>query len=340
MITIDGSFGEGGGQILRSALALSLVTGKAFRIENIRAGRRKPGLLHQHLTAVKAAVRVGAAQSGGAELGSTDLYFAPQSINAGHYRFDVGTAGSCTLVLQTVLPALLTADGHSEIIVEGGTHNPSAPPFDFLAKCFLPIVNRMGPQVSATLERPGFYPVGGGRIVFSIEPSKTLAPIELLNRGQITRRLARALVALLPTEIAERELRTIGNKLHWEQDVLRPEVVVNTHGPGNAVIVEIESEHITEVFTGFGRRGVRAEQVATETADAVLRYLDANVPVGRHLADQLLIPMALAGGGRFRTLSPTQHTTTNIHVIEQFLTIVIDVTQLASDDCTIAIRST
>ena len=337
MITIDGSFGEGGGQILRSALSLSLVTGKAFRIDNIRAGRRKPGLLHQHLAAVKAAVRIGAAQSGGAELGSLELYFAPQSINAAHYRFDVGTAGSCTLVLQTILPALLTADGHSEVIVEGGTHNPAAPPFDFLAKCFLPLVNRMGPQVSATLDRPGFYPVGGGRIVFSIEPCKTLIPIDLLQRGQITRRVARALVALLPAEIAERELRTIGNRLHWEHAALQPEAVVNSHGPGNAVIVEIESEHITEVFTGFGRRGVRAEEVATQTTEEVRRYLDANVPVGQHLADQLLIPMAVAGGGRFRTLSPTKHTETNIHVLKRFLDVDVDVSESASDDWTIAI---
>jgi len=339
MISIDGSFGEGGGQILRTSLALSLVTGKPFRIESIRAGRRRPGLLHQHLAAVKAAVRVGAAETRGAELGSSELYFAPQTIQAGRYRFDVGTAGSCTLVLQTILPALLTADGHSEIIVEGGTHNPSAPPFDFLARCFLPIVNRMGPQISATLERPGFYPVGGGRIALSVEPSRTLTRIDLLERGAIKHRLARALVAQLPVEIAERELRTLGNKLRWEQDILRPEAVANSYGPGNALIVKIESEYITEVFTGFGRRGVRAEQVGTETAEAVQRYLDANVPVGRHLADQLLIPMALAGGGRFRTLSPTDHTKTNVHILKQFLDLTCDVSQLASDDWLIEIET-
>src|SRR5512138_2046230 len=163
MITIDGSQGEGGGQILRSALALSLVTGKPFRIENIRARRQKPGLMRQHLTAVNAAVEIGAAHVSGNTVGSSELTFAPTALRSGEYHFVVGTAGSCTLVLQTVLPALIIAEGSSEIRLEGGTHNPAAPPFDFLAGAFLPLLNRMGPDVRAALERPGFYPAGGGR---------------------------------------------------------------------------------------------------------------------------------------------------------------------------------
>lgn len=338
MISIDGSQGEGGGQILRTALALSLVTGREFRIHNIRAGRRKPGLLHQHLAAVKAAVRVGAAETRGAELGSAELLFAPQSINPGRYRFDVGTAGSCTLVLQTVLPSLLTATDRSEIIVEGGTHNPAAPPFDFLAKCFIPIINRMGPRVTARLERPGFYPAGGGRIVVAVEPTPALSPIELTERGPIKNRRARALVAMLPREIAGRELRTLAGMLHWDSESLEVEMIDNSFGPGNAIVVEIESEALTEVITGFGRRGIRGEQVATETAESVRRYIDANVPVGRHLADQLLLPMALAGGGRFRTLSPTSHTLTNIAVLRRFVEVSVDASESAGDDWTIEIK--
>ena len=161
MLTIDGSFGEGGGQILRTALALSLVTGKPFRIDNIRAGRKNPGLLRQHLTAVNAATEISHAEVTGAVIGSRELTFAPGSVESGDYAFAVGTAGSTTLVLQTVLPALLIANGKSQLILEGGTHNPFAPPFDFLEQAFLPLVNRMGPRVTAELERPGL--LSGGR---------------------------------------------------------------------------------------------------------------------------------------------------------------------------------
>src|SRR5258705_2280598 len=195
MLTIDGSFGEGGGQILRTALALSLVTGKPFRIENIRAGRKNPGLLRQHLTAVNAATEISRSEVMGAAIGSRELTFAPGSVVAGTYAFAVGTAGSTTLVLQTVLPALLVASGTSKVILEGGTHNPFAPPFDFLEKTFLPLVNRMGPQVTAELERPGFYPAGGGRMNVTVEPADALRELALPARGEVRARRAKAVVA-------------------------------------------------------------------------------------------------------------------------------------------------
>lgn len=208
MITIDGSFGEGGGQILRSSLALSLVTGKPFRIDNIRSKRSRPGLMRQHLTAVCAAMDVGEAEANGAEIGSTQIEFAPKSVRPGDFRFAVGTAGSATLVLQTVLPALLTADKPSKLVLEGGTHNPYAPPFDFLAKVFLPVIEKMGPSVSAKLELPGFYPAGGGRFSIEIRPAGKLKGIEMVERGEIVRLDARALVAQLPPKIGERELQS------------------------------------------------------------------------------------------------------------------------------------
>src|SRR5262245_8429391 len=201
MVTIDGSIGEGGGQILRTALSLSLVTGKPFRIEKIRAGREKPGLLRQHLTAVNAALQIGQAKADGIIVGATELTFIPGKIVAGAYRFAIGTAGSTTLVLQTVLPALLTADGPSRLTLEGGTHNPFAPPFEFLQRTFLPVLNRMGPQVTVSLERPGFYPAGGGRFNVAIQPCERLRSVELKDRGEIQRRLAKAVVAGLPKEI-------------------------------------------------------------------------------------------------------------------------------------------
>ncbi len=328
MITIDGSFGEGGGQIPRTSLALSLVTGKPFSITNIRSGRKKPGLMRQHLTALKAAAEIGSARVTGAEARSTSFSFDPGQVRPGEYRFDIGTAGSCTLVLQTVLPALIIAEGASRLTLEGGTHNEFAPPFDFLAKTFLPLINRMGPGVEATLERPGFYPAGGGRFTVSIRPVETLRRVDLMERGKIGGRLARAVVAGLPRHIGERELKVVGKRLAWDSDCLRVEEVDHSRGPGNVLMVEVESESHTEVFTGFGKRGVRAEKVAAGAVKRVTEYMAHDVPVGRHLADQLLIPMALAGGGRFRTLSPTLHTRTNAEIIQRFLDVDISIKEI------------
>ena len=162
MIRIDGAKGEGGGQMLRTSLALSLLTSQPFQMENVRAGQERPGLLRQHLAAVLAAVEIGDAEVEGAQLGSQALSFAPKTIKNGNYRFVIGTAGSGTLVLQTVLPALMLASGPSTVTIEGGTHNQSAPPFDFLDRTFLPFIRRMGPEVKLSLDRYGFYPAGGG----------------------------------------------------------------------------------------------------------------------------------------------------------------------------------
>jgi RNA 3'-terminal phosphate cyclase (ATP) len=328
MLTIDGSQGEGGGQILRSSLALSLVTGKPFRIHSIRSRRRRPGLMRQHLTAVQAAARVGAAEVEGDHPGSLQLSFAPKTIHPGHYHFSVGTAGSCTLVLQTVLPALCLAAGASNIVLEGGTHNPFAPPFDFIARAFLPLVTRMGPKVTAILKNPGFYPAGGGRFVVHIEPASCFKPIDLLHRGDLLAYRACATVARLPRHIAEREIRTIGNMLGWGDEYLCIEEIAESQGPGNILSIEVASENITEIFTGFGERKVTAEKVARQAGRQVMEYLAAGVPVGPHLADQLLLPMALAGGGSVRTMAPTLHTTTNIEVIKTFLGIKIVTEQL------------
>lgn len=327
MITIDGSQGEGGGQILRSALALSLVTGKPFRIGNIRARRKKPGLMRQHLTAVNAAAEVGAAQVSGNAIGSRELAFAPTALRSGRYHFAVGTAGSCTLVLQTVLPALILADGPSEILLEGGTHNPNAPPFDFLAGAFLPLLNRMGPSVTAVLERPGFYPAGGGRIRVKVTPSRELLPLHLLQRGKVLTQTATAIVARLPRSIAEREIAVVREKLTWGEDCLVVMEEPDSSGPGNVLVLAVASEFVTEIFTGFGELGVSAETVAGRTVKEVREYLASGVPVGRHLADQLLLPLALAGGGAFRTLAPTAHTITNIEVLRLFLALDIKVEQ-------------
>ena len=331
-VHLDGSFGEGGGQIVRSSLALSLVTGKPVVLDNIRAGRKKPGLRQQHLTAVKAAAAVGAAQVEGAALGSRSLTFRPNQIQPGEYRFDVGTAGSTSLVLQTVLPALLTAEDTSQLVLRGGTHNPLAPPFDFLAKTYLPLLAELGPIVNSTLDRPGFYPAGGGQITVRVSPAADLGPLELSERGRIRTIRVRALVANLPRHIAERECRTIAEKLDHGDVSFAVEEIRDSAGPGNVVMIEAESERLTEVFTGFGQKGVKAETVAANVLREVQQYLHAKVPVGEHLADQLLLPLGLAAcqGKRsvFHTLPLSQHALTHIEVLQRFLDI-----RVAIEEC-------
>jgi len=339
MISIDGSIGEGGGQILRTALALSMVTGQAFRIENIRAGRDKPGLLRQHLTAVNAAAAICGAKVSGAEISSRELSFEPGKVKTGEYTFSIGSAGSTTLVLQTVLPALLTANGPSSLTLEGGTHNPHAPPIDFLEKAFLPLVNRMGPTVSVALERAGFYPAGGGRFIVKVTPAAKLLPLHVPERGEIRRRLAKAVVAALPGEIAKRELQRVEKMLGWSGEQLQIRQLPDEWGPGNLLTLEIESEHVTEVFTGFGMKAVTADAVAEQAVKQARRYLAAKIPVGECLADQLLLPMALAGEGSFLTHSPTRHTKTNTDVITRFLPVRFAMNELSRDVWRIEIAS-
>jgi RNA 3'-terminal phosphate cyclase (ATP) len=323
MLTIDGSFGEGGGQILRSSLALSILTGRPFRIEKIRAGRGKPGLMRQHLTAVRAAAEVCSAEVAGDEIGSLCVNFTPGKVRGGEYAFSIGTAGSTTLVLQTVLLPLTLASEPSRITLEGGTHNPFAPPFDFLAKAYLPLIKRMGPTVSIQLDRPGFYPAGGGRIIVDIEPARKLEPVELMERGKLVSRRACAQLASLPHHIAERELRVIQRKLNWPGSCLEIREITNSHGPGNIVTIEVEYEHVTEVFTGFGEIGRPAEDVATHAVQQYQRYIKTAAPVGEYLTDQLILPLALAGGGAFVSCGLSRHSETHLELVRQFLDVTL-----------------
>jgi RNA 3'-terminal phosphate cyclase (ATP) len=331
ILTIDGSHGEGGGQILRTSLALSLVTGIPFRMVRIRARRAKPGLMRQHLTAIQAAAQVGNATVEGAYIGAGELIFKPGTVVPGSYSFAVGTAGSATLVLQTVLPVLLQARGKSTLKLAGGTHNPFAPPFDFLQRSFLPLINRMGPRVEATLEQYGFYPAGGGCFTVEIEPTAILRPIELTTQGDILHRSVRAIVARLPRSIALRELDAVRKRFAWPEESFVVEEVQHSRGPGNILFIELHSENVTEVATGFGEQGITAEQVAEHTVRAARQYLAGRAPVGCYLADQLLLPMALAGKGCFRTTALSFHALTNIDIIQKFLSLPITVEQ---DDST------
>jgi RNA 3'-terminal phosphate cyclase (ATP) len=341
MLELDGSMGEGGGQILRTSLALSMVTGTPVRIRGIRARRARPGLMRQHLTAVQAAARVSGARVEGAEVGSREIVFVPEAVRPGEYRFDIGTAGSTTLILQTLLPALLHAGGPSRLTLEGGTHNPQAPPFDYLERVFLPLLRRMGARIEAVLERPGFYPAGGGRFTVTIDPParlSSLSGLELLERGEIRNRRAIAILSALPRHVAERELRHVVRETGWDPASQELREVVSP-GPGNVLLLEVESEALTEVFVGFGERGVPAEEVAARALREMRRYLDAGVPVGEHLADQLLLPLALAGSGAFATLPLSLHATTQIDLIPRFLDVRIGVEERADGGWVVVVNS-
>ncbi|MBC8072434.1 MAG: RNA 3'-terminal phosphate cyclase [Deltaproteobacteria bacterium] len=322
MIEIDGSEGEGGGQILRTALALAIIRGEPLHIRAIRAKRKRPGLLRQHLTAVQAAATVSAARVSGDRLGSDELRFEPTARIHGEHRFAVGTAGSATLVLQTVLWPLLGTPGESTVVVEGGTHNPLAPPFEFLDRVLLPVLRRMGAELELELLGAGFYPAGGGAVRLRVVGGRPLQPLALHERGAIRKRRAQAIVANLKKTIGHRELAVVREQLGFTRDELEV-VEVPGPGPGNLLLIEGEHDGGAELVSECGEKGLPAETVAQRAVDAWRRWHDADVPVGEHLADQLLIPLALAGSGGFTTLTPTEHTRTNAALVQRLLGVPI-----------------
>ena len=335
MIEIDGAEGEGGGQIIRSSLALSAVTGKPFCIKNIRAGRKKSGLKRQHVTGVNAAREICGGAAVGAELNSSELTFIPGPIQTRDFHFKIGTAGSTTLVAQTVLPALMMADKPSSIVIEGGTHNPGGPPFDFLERVYLPQVEKMGPSFNAKIESYGFYPVGGGKIKIEIEPGGPLQGLSLLERKHKTKAKLIALVSKLPLEIAKRELDVIRRKGKWHPSECYPIEIKNSPGPGNVVMMEFNSGNVNEIITGYGSPGVPAESVARKTYRDARPYLAWEYPVGEYLADQLLLPMGLAASqqnagvvSEFLTGPLSLHATTHIEILKRFLDIEVIVDEV------------
>ena len=321
VVRITGSFGEGGGQILRSSLALSAITGRPLRLEKIRAGREKPGLKRQHLTAVKAAAAVCGARIEGAELGSMALAFDPGAIRGGSFRFDVGSAGSAILVAQTVLPVLLRAPEPSEVAITGGTHVPWAPTWDFFAESYLPQLRTMGARVEAECPMRGFYPAGGGEIRLRVEPFRDAdaRPFAMEDRGALRRARVSAVVSGIPLAIAESEADILQEKfpeLSLQRDVRE----VESPGPGNAVWVSLEFERVTAVFSAIGEYDLSRKVVAHHVMNAVRKYLKTGAPVGPHLADQLVVPIvALPGEGSFVKGKDTLHETTNWEVVRAFL---------------------
>lgn len=316
ILEIDGSMGEGGGQVLRSTLSLAVATRRPVRIDNIRAGRAKPGLMRQHLTSARAAAAICGARIEGDAIGSRTLVFKPGSLRAGSYEFAVGSAGSCLLVLQTILPPLLLADGPSELVLEGGTHNPAAPPYELIERAWLPRLEQMGATIAARMERCGFMPAGGGRVVLEVTPGPA-QPFEAIERGETLGRTAEAVYANLATDIARRELALVGERLNLTDEDKKMRQV-KADGAGNAVVITVQNTTGTEVVASFGAPGISAERVAEIAAGQARDFCASGAAIGKHLADQLLVPMALLNGGRFTTLKPSRHTVTNAEVIRLF----------------------
>lgn len=330
MIRIDGSQGEGGGQILRTALALSACTGQAFIIENIRAKRKKPGLMRQHLSCVHAVQEICAAEVEGDAISSQTLRFSPGPVKAGEYHFAVGSAGSAMLVLQSALPPLLLADKPSQVILEGGTHNPMSPPFHFISEVFVPALIKMGFNCSCEIERWGFYPAGGGKLRVTATPaSGKLKHADLCTPGKFNGSSVLAAVSKIPWEIGDDECKTVVNAADFAVNEMKT-LAVDSPGPGNIVMLRLDYENCSAMFTGFGELGVSRKKVAAAVYREANRFYKSAAAVDPHLADQLLLPMALAGGGCFTTTEPTEHTLTNMKIIEMFLPVSHEICQVSA----------
>jgi RNA 3'-terminal phosphate cyclase (ATP) len=329
LITLDGSHGEGGGQILRTALSLSLLTGRPFRIVRIRANRDKPGLRPQHLKAVEAAAMLCGADVAGAEVGSRDLVFRPGPIAPRDVTIDIGTAGSTSLILQTLhLPIALRADTAVRIVLTGGTFTPKAPPYPFLDQTWRGHLAHLGLPIALAMPSAGFYPRGGGRLEAWIEPARP-RPWVRTTRGDLLRIRGVAGVANLRDDLAARlRDRAVERIRDQGWDV---EVAIETVGwtsPGQGAAISLTAEHAgstAATFVGIGERGKPAELVADEAVAELVAYL--NVPDGAvdpHSADQILLPLALADGRSVYTVSEvTEHLRTNAQTIRAFLDRVI-----------------
>lgn len=330
MIEIDGSMGEGGGQVLRTSLSLSCLTGQGFRIYNIRKNRSKSGLMRQHLMAVQAAARIASANVVGDSLGSPELSFLPDSITPGEYSFDIGTAGAATLVLQTVIPPLLAARNRSRVMVTGGTHVPFSPSWNYFSEVFWPTIARLGVQGETMARSFGFYPKGGGRIGCLVEPAPLLSPCSVRERGRLTGLRIVSAVGNLNKGIAERQLQSAVAALRGRLERGLPidvEVLeLQVFGQGTFIFIKGEYENAVAGFTALGERGKPAEEVGAEAAREFLEHHETGEPIDPHLADQLVLYLARAEGPSvFRTSRVTRHLLTNLLVAGYFLKLGSDI---------------
>jgi RNA 3'-terminal phosphate cyclase (ATP) len=319
MIEIDGSYGEAGGQILRTALSLSCVSGKPFRMFNIRKSRSRPGLMPQHLMCVRALALICGASVRGDAVGSTELIFIPSEPKPGDYEFDIGTAGSTSLLLQAILPALVFSKKKSSITLTGGTHVPFSPPFYYVSDVFVPMLRRLGIDLNIFVERYGFYPKGGGRIRAEVYPSGGAKAITLLKKGEFKKITGISGVVKLPLSIAERQGNAVNEMLsfhglHAKIDLLSAEAF----GRGTFVFLKAETAECIAGFSSLGERGKKAETVGREAAEELISYYYVDACLDPHLADQIVLYLSFADApSSFTTSRITGHLVTNLWTIEK-----------------------
>jgi len=326
-IHIDGRHGEGGGQILRTALTLSSICHVPLHIHHIRGNRKKPGLRPQHLIALHSLATITKARVQGATIDSSELIFEPGTIHEGNYSFHIGTAGSTGLVLQAIIPVLLVGKNSSQIRITGGTHVLWSPSFHYLKTVFLPALKTMGANVTVAIDKWGWYPKGGGTIRAVIKNTQGLKAIHLFNRGKLRYLHILSAVSNLPLSIAERQRDQSVKRL--EHFRLNPTTSIEnapSSGQGTVLFLHAQCEGGGGGFTSLGKKGKRAEEIANEACDECIKFLNSRGVIDIHLADQLVPYMALAKGrSTLITERITEHLLTNIWIIEQFLPVTFDI---------------
>ncbi len=324
LLDIDGAHGEGGGQLLRTALALAVLAGRRVRLANIRGNRPKPGLAAQHLTAVQALAEICGGRVHGLALGARELLFEPGAVRGGTFRFDVGTAGSIALVLQAVLPVAIFARQAFSLHIRGGTDVRGAPPMDYLRHVLLPLLQRMGASLQIDVVRRGYYPQGGGEVRVEVPANPPLRPLRLDRQGRLCAIHGRVHVANLPGHVATRMARAASAVLaaagvgepHIALDVLGPDAAV---GPGGGIVLAATWEHTVLGSSALAQRGVPAERLGEAAARSLLAEIRAGATLDVHAADQMLVYFALAGGlSRFRARELSSHAETTLWLIERF----------------------
>lgn len=325
MIQIDGSFGEGGGQVLRTSLTLSLITGEPFEIFNIRAKRKRPGLQPQHLKCVEAARLISNGATKGEKIGSTHLIFEPGAVRPGEYQFDIGTAGSTTLVLHTVYLPLALSDGPSSLCITGGTHVPWSPCFHYLTHQWLHYIEKIGFHLKLYLDRTGFYPIGDGKIRAEISPTKELNSLQLKSRGKLKKLSGISAIANLDISIAERQRAQSLKRL--ERLGYSAEIAIEqleSRHKGTMMLLRAHFEGGSGCFTALGEIKKRAEQVADEAVSELEEYLASEGCLDKYLADQLILPLSIVNGtSEFTVSKVTNHLLTNVTVVQKFVDLQI-----------------
>lgn len=323
MLAIDGSYGEGGGQILRTALSLSCITNEPFRIFNIRKGRKKPGLMPQHLACIHAMRQISNARTRGDSIGSQELLFEPTALQSGRYVFNIVTAGSTSLLLQAVLLPLVFSKAPSSVTVKGGTHVPFSPPFDYLNEVFFPSLTRLGIEVKAEIISYGFYPRGGGEVRVGINPLKNIQTLNLHFTDKVMSVSGISAVANLPLAIAERQRKAALAELAYHGFSAKIDVSsVSSPGQGTFVFIKTEANTCKAGFCSLGERGKKAEVVGSSAARDFLQFYSTRTCLDRHLADQLIMYLAFAEGTScFTTDCITKHLVSNLWTVKKFISL-------------------